>query len=65
LLDEGEEHWDFSNKKLLAQRLFEVVRITYEVAKKRGFISVIIIICRSLSIEDSVVISDSKLKSHQ
>lgn len=39
LLNEGEEHLDFNNKKLLAQRLFEVVGITYEVAKKRGFIT--------------------------
>ena len=39
LLNEGEEHLDFNNKKLLAQRLFEVVRITYEVAEKRGFIT--------------------------
>lgn len=39
LLNEGEEHLDFSNKKLLAQRLFEVVGITYEVAAKRGFIT--------------------------
>ena len=39
LLNEGEEHLDFNNKKLLAQRLFEVVGITYEVAKKRGLIT--------------------------
>ena len=30
LLNEGEEHLDFNNKKLLAQRLFEVVGITLQ-----------------------------------